>query len=180
MLSADLPGLKSDPSLADDHRVSASTRLALVALGALGASIALASGCGGDDDGDEPEARPPSQAARELIEEDFASADESNSGRLERDEVLATLRRDFEAMDLDRDGVVTIKDIRMELAGQKGAPRGVKVPPLSEHLPYDANGDGRITFDEYREHVQREIVTKMDGDGDGTISEEEVNDHYGF
>ena len=150
----------------------------LVALAALTGLVALAS-CGGDDENPAARDRRP-RALEGFVRDDFAAADTNGDGRVDAAELRATIREDFDAMDLDVDGVVTIKDIEQEYAGFPEDRRPAEILPLAEQLPYDNDDDGAITFDEYRRHVEREIVRSMDADGDGTITKDELNDYYGF
>jgi len=110
-----------------------------------------------------------------FVRTQFRRADRNHDGRLSRVEFDASIIKDFKAMDLNRDGVVTIADIQLDL---KHAHAGKANRPLPFYLPYDTNGDGRITQREYLRTITRTIMRPMDANHDGKISlREAINWH---
>ena len=98
----------------------------------------------------------------------FNEADTDSDGIVNQAEINAVADADFDDLDYNGDGVVTIEDIYND---EQGAPEGAeRNMDLSSHLPYDADGDGRITQEEYELHLETELLAEMDGNGDGQVS----------
>lgn len=98
----------------------------------------------------------------------FDAADTSGDGVLDTAEINAEADADFDTLDYNGDGVITIEDVYND---EQAAPEGAApVTDLSQHLPYDLNSDGTITREEYRSYLDTELLAEMDTDGDGRIS----------
>lgn len=101
----------------------------------------------------------------------FDKADANSNDVIETAEINAEINADFDALDYNDEGAVTIEDIYNE---EQGLPEGVEpVLDLSHHLPHDLNSDGAITREEYRSYLESELLEEMDSSGDGQISFEE-------
>ena len=107
------------------------------------------------------------QARERFIRTDFKKVDADGNGTIDRNEAERAMRADFKAMDLDRNGVVTLADIQRDVTKSRA---GKAKPPLSRYLPYDTNGDGKITEQEYLVAVRRQIYEPMDSNRDGKIA----------
>ena len=81
------------------------------------------------------------------------------------------MKIDFVDADVNGDRLVTIADVQRELS-KSGGGRAEK--PLEYYMPYDGNGDGRITRREYVRAVTRQFFGPMDTDGDGSVSLQEA------
>jgi Ca2+-binding EF-hand superfamily protein len=145
----------------------------------LAASLALAAGglwgCGDDDESttsaDTSASETEQQTLDAFISEDFEAQDGDGDGSLDEAEAEAAIRQDFADTDVDGDGVLTIDDVQQELDEADG---GEADQPLSAYLPYDSDGDGEITEEEYLAAVQKQTVKQMDADGDGEVTVEEA------
>ena len=101
----------------------------------------------------------------------FNDADLNSNGFIERSEIDAAADAEFDALDYNNDGVVTIEDIyNDEQAYPEDFDELERVLDVSHHLPYDLNGDGVITRAEFRSYLETELIAKMDTNGDGRIS----------
>lgn len=107
----------------------------------------------------------------------FNDADTDGSGTLEPDEIDASIGSGFDKLDYTADGVITINDVyNAEQSEPEGATRNTD---LSAHLPHDANGNGMITREEHRAHVDS-LLSMMDTNGDDQISMAEYRSFKGF
>jgi Ca2+-binding EF-hand superfamily protein len=133
--------------------------------------------CGDDDEASTTTAASDSeeQSLEAFITADFEADDANGDGSLDETESEAAIRQDFEDTDVDGDGVITIKDIQKELDDADG---GKADQPLSAYLPYDEDGDGEITEDEYVAAVTKQISEPMDADSDGEVTVEEAVDFH--
>ena len=101
----------------------------------------------------------------------FNEADLNSNGFIERSEIDASADAEFDALDYNSDGVVTIEDIyNDEQAYPEDADESERILDLSHHLPYDLDSDGSITRTEFRSYLETELIAEMDADGDGRIS----------
>ena len=111
----------------------------------------------------------------------FNDADLNSNGFIERSEIDAAADADFDALDYNNDGVVTIEDIYNE---EQGYPEDFdefeRVTDVSHHLPYDLDGNNTITRAEYRSYLETELIAKMDTDKDGRISFAEYRAYENF
>ena len=112
---------------------------------------------------------------REHLERQF---DDNRDGKVSRDEYLASVKRRFADLDLDRDGRITDADLppmmrgRMALAGQdfaeeKGRSRDHR-GPLAMLRGADANNDGVITWEEASAAAELRFA-RLDRTKDGII-----------
>lgn len=132
----------------------------------------LLAGCGQTD-------MTPSQTNAALVHmAHFMEADADGNGVIDAAEIVASIEREFVRLDHNQDGVVTMADIHNP---QQARPPGREHDNsrLSDHLPYDANGDGIITRAEHRECVLAS-VRAMDSSGDGRITFAEYRTARGF
>ena len=121
---------------------------------------------------------PPTDERAERLSQYFRNADGDHDGVLDRAEIDAEVDQDFGALDYNGDGVVTIEDVYNE---EQGRPDGAEpTQDLAQHLPYDGDGDGTITREEYRSHVEAELLADMDANGDGIVSFGEYRAFHGF
>ena len=101
----------------------------------------------------------------------FNEADLNRDGFIERSEIDASADAEFDALDYNSDGVVTIEDIYNDAqAYPEDADEFERVLDLSHHLPYDLNNDDTVTRTEFRSYLETELISEMDTDGDGRIS----------
>ena len=111
----------------------------------------------------------------------FNEADLNRDGFIERFEIDAAADAEFDALDYNNDGVVTIEDIyNDEQAYPEDFDELERVLDVSHHLPYDLNGDGVITRAEFRSYLETELIAKMDTDKDGRISFAEYRAYENF
>lgn len=112
------------------------------------------------------------------------------------DEELANLRDQFDAIDVDKNGSISLEEMRQALA--KDVPWGLKEPRVLEILQaIDSNTDGFVDFTEFvaaalhvhqlEEHDTQKweqrsqaAFDKFDVDGDGYITPEELKMHAGL
>ncbi|CAA7399639.1 unnamed protein product [Spirodela intermedia] len=111
-------------------------------------------------------------------------------------EEMANLRDQFDAIDVDRNGAISLEEMRHALA--KDLPWKLKEPRVTEILQaMDSNTDGLVDFDEFvaatlhvhqlEEHDSEKwqsrseaAFQKFDVDGDGFITPEELRVHTGL
>jgi Ca2+-binding EF-hand superfamily protein len=142
------------------------------------------------DHGDEPgESAGPS--ADDIVKT-LMAFDKNGDGQLTRDEVPERMQGLFERADADKDGILTTDEIRKSAqatAGQVGrgptedrgeGGRGhaltfVRMDPILVALDTDANGE--ISAEELA--AAPTALKKLDKNGDGQLSEEEVRLNFG-
>lgn len=108
----------------------------------------------------------------------FNEADINGDGIVDEAEIDAVAAVDFDAMDFNDDRVVTIEDVHNEAQGEpEDAARNLD---LASHLPYDGDGDGGITPQEYEAYLDAELLAKMDKTGDGQIGFDEYRTYEAF
>ena len=122
-------------------------------------------------------------------------ADKDKSGRVSYHEFLATppssqadperLKKMFDRMDRNSDGFLDRKD-QGPSGGRKRAP-GDKRSPRMEFSKLDLNQDGAVTSEEFQKHPghqllpeqeRRQRFERIDGDGNGKLSANEVRKHF--
>lgn len=108
----------------------------------------------------------PNRALVAFIRRDFKRIDRNGNRMIDAREARSAMVGDFRAMDVNHDGVVTLKDVRQSVKPGAAKPTG----PVSHYLPYDANGDGRITEAEYVRTIHAGMFDRMDKNHDGRIS----------
>jgi len=114
---------------------------------------------------------PDRQALVAFLTSEFEADDENGDGALDADEAAASIASDFTDSDVTGDGVLTLADVQQELDAADG---GTVDQPLGYYLAGDADGDDRITREEYVEAVNRDVMTPMDADSDGEVTLEEA------
>ena len=125
-----------------------------------------------------PDQAPTPDERAERLTAHFNEADTNDDGVLSVAEIDAEIATDFENIDYNNDGAVTIEDIHNE---EQGLPDGVELnPDLSHHLPYDQNSDDTISSEEYRSHIESELLAEMDSNSDDRISFAEYSAFHDF
>lgn len=97
------------------------------------------------------------------VERQFRIWDTDGDGTLSAAELRAGVGRDFRQIDLNHDGVIDRRDVRLDLAGQSGARRR-----KGTLLPFDLNHDGTARPGEYWRYVRRTFVAPT-GSGPGGV-----------
>ena len=101
----------------------------------------------------------------------FKNADKNNDGKVSKDEVPAEAWERLGKLDKDSDGAVSKEEMAaMAGRGGPGGP-GVGGPQMFERA--DKNKDGKISKDEAPDQAW-ERLSKLDKDGDGAVSKEEM------
>lgn len=108
----------------------------------------------------------------------FARYDTNNDGRISREEARASAAADFQQLDRNRDGVLDAREVGQwivaELAGGEPLSQEAMQTLLRTTMSeWDANGDGRVTAQEYEAATLRALFA-ADVDRDGAISREEL------
>jgi len=108
------------------------------------------------DTENEPDGPLTGKAAAAVIEEAFDQLDVDGNGELSGDEIDELIRLSFEAADVDQDGDADADDL----------PESDSVD-----LSADADGDGRVDEQEFKDNFRANLV---DPNGDGIISFDEI------
>lgn len=102
----------------------------------------------------------------------FTGFDQNNDGKLSPDEVPADFRKNFEVMDADGDGLLTIEEFLAAM--QPGGPQNDKAL-INRVLRHDEDGDGQISEDEAPEFLKKHFA-KLDANSDGYVDEDELQE----
>lgn len=119
----------------------------------------------------------------------FAELDANADGALSMDELQAPLAERFAAIDGNGDGALSPEEMQaMRPMGKDGmrSPRGMKRGAVTPEMRQaraeaimermDADGDGLLSLDELAAEPNADrIFERIDADGDGTISKEEFD-----
>lgn len=105
----------------------------------------------------------------------FTQADANSDGAVTLDEAQAYQRQWFTQLDRDGNSALARQELvgPAETDGLSRQEKELRQQRLAAFKQLDADGDGRITNQEYSGNV-REAIAKTDADGDGRISREEV------
>ena len=132
--------------------------------------------------GERGEARPPDSA--ELVKT-LMAFDANGDGKLSKAEVPERMQGLFDRADADKDGVLTAEELNKLAASQAGpdgqggeGPRrrgGMRMDPVMAAL--DADQDGVLSADEIKNAGV--ALKKLDKNGDGKITEDEVRPNFG-
>jgi len=134
--------------------------------------------------GERGEARPPDSS--ELVKT-LMAFDTNGDGKLSRSEVPERMQGLFDRADADKDGVLTTEELtKLAAASQAGSrpqggegPRGerggMRMDPVMAAL--DTDQDGVLSPDEIKNSGV--ALKKLDKNGDGKITEDEVRPNFG-
>lgn len=109
-----------------------------------------------------------------LIDAQFKAMDTDGDGKLSPDEHAAGAKRMFDAMDVDKDGTVTIAEmdaVHKNVPGKE--PRNSDLSSVEKIKVVDKNGDGLLSAEEHAAG-SRKMFSKMDTDRDGFLSRAEL------
>ena len=102
----------------------------------------------------------------------FAKLDKSEDGKLNADELSATLRKNFGKIDTNRDGYVDRDEFR-RATGDSDFVNRYAEGLAGLFLRGDRNGDGKLNADEISSRL-RPWLTKYDTNKDGDVSKDEL------
>lgn len=105
------------------------------------------------------------------VKKDFAKLDADKSKTVDLIEAKRDIGADFKDMDLNRNGVVSVQDVQLELDRTGG---GQANRPLEKYLPFDSNGNGKITKKEYVAKVRKRMFRPMDANEDAIVTVKEA------
>ena len=111
------------------------------------------------------------------LEAAFKKADMDNDGTLTKDEAKAIPRvaKNFDAIDTDKDGTVSLKEIRVSM---KKASKAMHDRAVERFKSADKDNDGKLTKDEAKAMPRvAKHFDAIDTDKDGTVSEREIHDY---
>ncbi len=112
--------------------------------------------------------------SEDLIDAQFKSMDTDGDGRLSPDEHAAGAKRMFDAMDVDKDGTVTIAEmdaVHKNIPGKE--PKSSDLSSVEKIKVVDKNGDGLLSAEEHAAGSKK-MFSKMDTDRDGFLSRAEL------
>src|SRR6056297_300781 len=97
----------------------------------------------------------------------FEDLDTDGDGAITSDEMASHQRARFDAADSDGDGMLSQAEMiaRMQARLERRTARMIE--------RYDADGDGKLAFDEMRMRFGGRMFARVDADGDGSVSKEE-------
>ena len=108
------------------------------------------------------------------IDRQFRSWDADRNGTLSVPELRAGTLQDFHQVDLNHDGVIDSRDVRLDLAGQSADHRRAGKAALA----FDLDKDGKVRPDEYWRYVQRTFVRPIAHGSAGPITLREAMAFY--
>lgn len=114
-------------------------------------------------------------AQAQSVEAKFESADTDGDGRLSLHEYLAGGEQAFRAIDKNKDGIVTARELAEHLMSDSRNPMpldGALIVGQAGVREWDRNGDGRASWDAYRAY-QEGLFRRSDANGDGQLTLEE-------
>ena len=110
------------------------------------------------------------------LEAAFKKADKDNDGTLTRDEAKSMPRvaKHFDAIDTDKDGTVSLLEIRASMKKAKE----MHDRAVERFKSADKDNDGTLTKDEAKAMPRvAKHFDAIDTDKDGTVSEQEIHDY---
>ncbi|HKB81847.1 MAG TPA: EF-hand domain-containing protein [Burkholderiales bacterium] len=111
------------------------------------------------------------------LEAAFKKADTDNDGTLTKGEAKAMPRvaKNFDAIDADKDGTVSLDEIRTSM---KQASKAMHERAVERFKSADKDNDGTLTRDEAKAMPRvAKYFDAIDADKDGTVSEQEIHDY---
>ena len=111
------------------------------------------------------------------LEAAFKKADTDNDGTLTKDAAKSMPRvaKHFDAIDGDKDGTVSLDEIR---ASMKQAGKAMHDRAVEKFKSADKDSDGTLTKDEAKSMPRvAKNFDAIDADKDGTVSEQEIHDY---
>jgi Ca2+-binding EF-hand superfamily protein len=123
-----------------------------------------------------PADAPKGERAQKMLER-IKAADTNSDGKISREEANASLPRiakNFDTIDANKDGFVTMDELHA--AGGKGG-KGERGHKMHEHMKAaDTNGDGKFSRDEANASMPRiaKNFDAIDANKDGFVTKEEL------
>lgn len=112
----------------------------------------------------------------------FERIDANGDGQVSYEEMTAVRpnmpQERFDGLDKDGDGFLSHEEMRS--GHQRRGSEGRRRDPAQRFEKADANSDGELTFDEFSLHAEkmrRQLFDRMDADGNGVVSKEEMTQH---
>jgi collagen type III alpha len=128
---------------------------------------------------------------RPNLEQLFKRLDKNGDGKISREEAPERMARNFDAIDSNHDGFITLEELRAHPPGQgpdgprgpgggpggPGGPGGERPNPEQLFKRLDKNGDGKISKEEAPERMARNFDA-IDANHDGFITLEELKAYH--
>jgi len=127
-------------------------------------------GCSGGSSGEEPIARLSEEDRSEVsasLLEMFDAMDANQDGYLSKAEAKVFFDARFEEKDTNNDQMIEQSDLTDD-------------PNTTYIIPYDQDGDGVATREEYDTYYRNVFHTHLDQNGDGKVSKEEFVEAFGL
>ncbi len=102
----------------------------------------------------------------------FSGFDQNKDGKLSRDEVPGDFRKNFDTLDADGDGALTVEEF---LAAMQPGGNQTDSALINRVLRHDEDGDGQISEEEAPEFIKKHFA-KLDANSDGYLDEQELRD----
>jgi Ca2+-binding EF-hand superfamily protein len=102
----------------------------------------------------------------------FEKCDTNADGKISREEHTAAAKEQYEKMDADHNGYVTLNELSVTMEAKGAVKSGKMMSPAEKMKKFDSNGDQRLSADEWTSG-KAQMFDKWDSDKNGSLTTSE-------